>query len=322
MTLSLSGAQLSCWALSFAGPGGSYTASQANSTNSRGKSMTKQTETTFKYRPNYVAAWLDVASEAMLADLGLRRRVHLTTFFDGYGQMLSVKPYPWSEPKEARISAVVEWKVGDDTHLIAELAECEWSHVINSHYLAQGVREDYPHRPHVTLDKRVEVGTAARFQCLVGKVIRFDRHGGEIDDRPAFMVEGDVTLRDWKVEQFDKDRIRVWTPPLGSGIRESHMADRNGLDGDGFFMLARAMLSAARARGGVEADHLAEQVTMAILKKQGDPSPGINWQCSRHWTVNDVRRLVRDALDTAGITKASEKEFEPAPKSMVQQLLG
>lgn len=283
--------------------------------------MTQQSPSTFRYRPNYVAAWPDAASEAMLAAYGLRRRVHLTTFFDGYGQMSSVKPYPWSVPKEARIAAVVEWTVGKDTHLIAELAECEWSHVVNSHYLAQGVREDYPHRAHLTLDKRVEAGTAERFQALVGKVIRFDRHGGEIDDRPPFMVEGDITLRDWKAERFDENRIRVFTPPLGSGIRESHMANRNSLDGDGFFMLAKAMLAATRSRGGVEADQLVEQVTMSILGKQCDPSPGVNWHCNRSWRVDDVRAAVKGALDKACVTKAVEHEFEPLPQSMVNQLL-
>lgn len=39
--------------------------------------------------------------------------------------------------------------------------------------------------------------------------------------------------------------IRVTTPPLGGNVRENHMANRNGLEGDGFFMLANAMLASA-----------------------------------------------------------------------------
>lgn len=48
---------------------------------------------------------------------------------------------------------------------------------------------------------------------------------------------------DWVVERFGPNRIRIKTPPVG-GIRESHMANRDSLDGDGFFILANAMLSA------------------------------------------------------------------------------
>jgi len=221
--------------------------------------MTQQsTPAAFRYKPNYVAAWPDAASEAMLKTHGIRRRVHLTTFFDGYGQMSSVKPFPWAEPTAARIAAVVEWKVGDSIHLIAEMVDCSWSQAINDHYHAQGVREDLPHRPHITLDKRVRPGTAEDFQHLVGKVIHFDRHGGEVDDRPPFEVEGDLVLRDWKVEFVDKDRLRVTTPPMGSGIRETHMAYRHGNDGDGFFLLARALLAAPHSRGDIDALLLAQ----------------------------------------------------------------
>lgn len=35
------------------------------------------------------------------------------------------------------------------------------------------------------------------------------------------------------------------TPPLGGNVRENHMANRNSLEGDGFFMLANAMLASA-----------------------------------------------------------------------------
>lgn len=272
----------------------------------------------FRYKPNYVAAWPDAASEAMLQAHGVRRRVHLTTFFDGYGQMASVKPFPWDGAKQARIAAVVEWTVGDVVHLIAEMADCSWSQAVNEHYRAQGVREDLPHRPHVTLDKRVARGTAAQFQALVGQVITFDRHGGEIDDRPPFMVEGDLVLRDWKVEQVDRDRILVTTPPMGSALRERHMAHRD--ECEGFYMLARAMLGAPRALGARDANQLVEAVTMSLLGKSVDPAPGVNWQCNRQWTVDEVRQAVRSALDTAGVTLLDLPVHADVP-SMVSQLL-
>ena len=62
---------------------------------------------------------------------------------------------------------------------------------------------------------------------------------------PREKVEGDFLLKDWKVERYGKGRIRVTTPPLKDGVRENHMANRDSLDGDGFFMLANAMLGCA-----------------------------------------------------------------------------
>lgn len=72
-----------------------------------------------------------------------------------------------------------------------------------------------------------------------------DRLPGADTDHPRKKVEGDFLLRDWKVERYGRDRIRVTTPPLGGNIRENHMANRNSLEGDGFFMLANAMLASA-----------------------------------------------------------------------------
>lgn len=72
-----------------------------------------------------------------------------------------------------------------------------------------------------------------------------DRLPGADTDHPRKKVEGDFLLRDWKVERYGRDRIRVTTPPLGGNVRENHMANRNSLEGDGFFMLANAMLASA-----------------------------------------------------------------------------
>jgi hypothetical protein len=284
--------------------------------------MTNQTQKPFRYKPNYVAVWPDASAEALLHAHGVRRRVHLTTFFDGYGQMSSLTPYPWRAPMEARIAAVVEWKVGNDIHVIAEMADCSWTQAIHDHYVTQGARADMPHRPHVTLEKRVAAGTAAKFQDLLGKVICFDRHGRELDDRPLFTVAGDIVLRDWSVQVMGADKLRVSTPPMGSGIRESHMASRHSDDGEGFFMLAKAMLAAQQSRGPAEVEELVETVAMSILGKSVDPVPGVNWQCDRRWNVNDVRQAVRMALDSVGITKSRTQGHIPADApTMVSQLL-
>lgn len=258
----------------------------------------------FKYKPNYVAAWPDADSEAMLVAHGVNRRVHLTTFFDGYGQMSSVTPFPWDGPKTARIAAVVEWQVGTDLYLIAEMADCSWSQAINDHYHAQGVREDLPHKAHVTLAKRVAPGTAAQFQTLVGKEICFDRHGGEVDDRRPMMVEGDFMLRDWKVKRLDKDNILVYSPPMKGGVRETYRASRDSLAGDGFFMLASAMMSAPKSIGPGEAQLMVETVAMSILGKECDPAPGVDWYCSRDWRVSQVRAAVVEGLLKAGVVGA------------------
>lgn len=285
--------------------------------------MTNRNPTPFRYKPNYVAVWPGRESEAMLHAHGVRKRVHLTTFFDGYGQLSSLTPYPWVGTRAATIAAVVEWKVGHDIHLIAEMVDCSWTQEIHDYYLAQGVRSDMPHRAHITLEKRIAAGTAAKFQDLVGKVIGFDRHGRELDDRPPFMAPGDVVLRDWSVKVVGPDQLLVTTPPLGSGIRETHLAARDeGGAGDGFFMLAKAMMHAQQSRGAAEADQLVETVAMSILGKAVDPAPGVNWQCGRSWAVNDVRQSVREALDAAGITKSLTQGHIPADApSKVSQLL-
>ena len=284
--------------------------------------MNQQTKKPFRYKPNYVAAWPDAATEAMLAAHRIRKRVHMTTFFDGYGQMSSLIPFPWDGVKQARIAAVVEWKVGNDIHLIAEMTDCAWSQTVHEHYIDQGARSDMPHRAHVTLEKRIAAGHAAKFQDLVGKVLGFDRHGRELDDRPLFMAPGDIVLRDWSVDVLAKDKLRVTTPPMGSGIRETHVASRNDDGaGDGFFMLAKAMLRAQRSRGPEEADHLVEAVTMAILGNPVDPAPGVNWQANRQWTVDDVRRAVRSALDATGVTKSLTQGHLPADAPSMAALL-
>lgn len=44
-------------------------------------------------------------------------------------------------------------------------------------------------------------------------------------------------------------------------------------------------------------DAKVERIAMHMLGKKADPSPGVDWFCNRAWTVNDVRELVRSALE-------------------------
>ena len=128
---------------------------------------------------SYLAAWPDRETEARLQSHGIVRRCHLTTFFDGFNQKERLTPYPWCGPQTAVIDQVVEWGSGANILLIALMKDCSWSQAIFEHFQAQGARQDQPHRAHVTLAKRVQAGTAAQFQSLVGMLMRFDRHGDQ-----------------------------------------------------------------------------------------------------------------------------------------------
>lgn len=77
-----------------------------------------------------------------------------------------------------------------------------------------------------------------------------ERYPGADTDATRERVEGNFLLRDWIVERYGPDRIRVLTPPR-SGVRESHMAERDGLDGDGFFILANALFSSSCSLNGI-----------------------------------------------------------------------
>ena len=133
-----------------------------------------------KITHNYCAAWLCKKSQDDLKAAGVEKTPHMTTFFDGYGQFTEMTKHPEIKgDRSATIKAVVEWPVGDKTYLIAELGECEWSDVINKSYLSQGLIQDLPHKPHITLKKNIEKGESSQFQNIVGLVLVFDRHGFE-----------------------------------------------------------------------------------------------------------------------------------------------
>lgn len=233
--------------------------------------------TKFQYRLNYVAAWPTAASEQLLRDNGVERRVHLSTFIDKRGQMASVTHFPWVGPQSARIASVEEWKVGEQLYIVAVMDECRWSQAINNFYHEQGVYEDLPHIAHLTLDKRVVAGAAAKFQSLVGTVLWFDRHGGQEDDRAPFSVQGDLALRDWQVERETDFSIKVVTPPMESGIRKTfHAFDHD----SGFYLLAEALLKAPRVMAAIPdaAAQLAEAPGVAEFKVDTfRPAGGGGW---------------------------------------------
>lgn len=50
-------------------------------------------------------------------------------------------------------------------------------------------------------------------------------------------------------------------------------------------------------------DAKVERVSMHLLGRQTDPAPGIDWFACRTWTVNEVRALVRSALEAEKATE-------------------
>lgn len=135
----------------------------------------------FQYIPNYVAAWPDAATTAMLSKAGITKAVHLTTFFDGYGQLPHMPAYKWEGVKQATIVAIEEWRARGKLRLLVAVVapDHDWSKEINRHYRGYNAREDLPHVPHVTLMRDVPIGTAKGYQFLVGRMLTFDRHGGD-----------------------------------------------------------------------------------------------------------------------------------------------
>ena len=85
-----------------------------------------------------------------------------------------------------------------------------------------------------------------------------------------------------------------WTRSLRSDwmVIENRSAVEVGLRAHIEAVLARAERDAEKAF-----DAKVERVAMHLLGKKDDPAPGVDWYCDRSWTVNDVRALVRSALE-------------------------
>lgn len=131
----------------------------------------------------YTAAWLSAESVVILRSHGIAKgNLHMTTFFDGYEQLKWLIPAPWPHDRIGIIECVTEWNAPSGKRLLVAELHCPgaWSHKINQWYRAQGAREDLPHKPHITLAKRVPEGAAAGYQALKGVVLFFDRHGYEL----------------------------------------------------------------------------------------------------------------------------------------------
>ena len=91
--------------------------------------------------------------------------------------------------------------------------------------------------------------------------------------------------------QFDAQRLRADTAE--AELQALRLVFENAEDCE--LNDAELKLAAAEQRIAELTD--VERITMAILGKDADPAPGINWVCDRMWAVNDVRERVRAALN-------------------------
>lgn len=124
----------------------------------------------------FAAAYLDPESNDSIKQFGFAKEdFHLTTCFDTSGEIAEMPKYSFPN-HTAVIKAVVEWPVGDDVYLVAELEQCDWSKDLNTLLLAYGAVEDLPHNPHITLIKGNAKGTSEQYQAMVGMTLSFNRH--------------------------------------------------------------------------------------------------------------------------------------------------
>lgn len=124
----------------------------------------------------FAAAYLDPESNNIIKSFGFEKEdFHLTTVFDKSGVIVDA-PVILFKKQTARIKAIVEWNVGTEIFLIAELDQCDWSLEINSYLKTHGAVEDLPHKAHVTLMKGGAKGLSKNYQNMVGIELSFNRH--------------------------------------------------------------------------------------------------------------------------------------------------
>jgi hypothetical protein len=104
-----------------------------------------------------------------------KEKLHMTTCFDTSATIAPANNIDIVH-KTAVITKITEWNTPSGPYVVAELADCGWSLVLNSHFRALGAVEDLPHKPHITLMKSSEPELVAYLQSLVGQTLVFDSH--------------------------------------------------------------------------------------------------------------------------------------------------
>lgn len=121
---------------------------------------------------SYIAAYLDGVSNKVMKPFVSKETLHMTIFFDRSDAILGLK-FPEFSTNMARIAKIAEWPVGDSIYIVAELDNSDWSFAINDFVKSYGIKEDLPHKPHITLKKNALKGDSADFLPLVGEWLTF-----------------------------------------------------------------------------------------------------------------------------------------------------
>lgn len=106
----------------------------------------------------------------------VKSEFHITLCFDVSGEIAGKEAYM---PQEGviRTGVIAELAIWKDQRgkslLVAKLTDCPWTTEVNQWYTAQGIVEDLPHVPHVTLLKNVDQ-PLEDFQSLIGMTLRFE----------------------------------------------------------------------------------------------------------------------------------------------------
>ena len=139
-------------------------------------------------------------------------------------------------------------------------------------------------------------------QAVLAQAAPADGDGAMRDVHPHLIVPGmavhalgseiiDALLKDEKDGGYDLT-AGLFGPAFSTLVRRWAKAEWNVLH-----------LAPLKTAEGLEPSSIsAEQVeaaTMALLQYDSDPAPGVNWESNRRWKINDVRRLMRNALKAA-----------------------
>ncbi|UVJ42000.1 hypothetical protein NVV94_15030 [Pseudomonas sp. LS1212] len=125
----------------------------------------------------WAAAWPSRESVDVLKQAGVKRTVHLTTFYNAKVRLNFSEPLPHCR---ATITTISEWRTRRGRCIVAELA-CEgaWGDALNAALSRTYGSEERTYKPHLTVERNAPPGRSKAYQHLVGIEVEFDRHGIE-----------------------------------------------------------------------------------------------------------------------------------------------
>lgn len=123
----------------------------------------------------WAAAWPSQASADALKQAGVKREVHLTTFYNAKVRLSFSEPLPRCQ---ATIASIGEWTTRRGRCIVAQLdCQDQWSHSLNAALVSLHGSNERAYKPHLTLERNAQPGRSKAWQHLIGMVLEFDRHG-------------------------------------------------------------------------------------------------------------------------------------------------